>query len=101
MKKIFLFLIPIAFIVSTSFADIAPDPINSRGLTPIESTKIQMESEVIKVELNPTYAIVHCKFIMKNTGGKETLEVGFPNLNLGYHGRTGSKKGAKTFFCSE
>ncbi len=91
MKKIFLFLISIAFITSTSFADIAPDPINSRGLTPVKDTKIQMESEEIKVELNPSYADVYCKFFMKNTGGKETLEVGFPNINLGFHGYNRSK----------
>ncbi|MCD4657845.1 MAG: hypothetical protein K8S87_09930 [Planctomycetes bacterium] len=86
MKKLFLLIISIVFLASTSHADIAPDPINSRGLTPIKDTKVQMVSEEIKVELNPAYAKVYCKFIMKNTGGKETLEVGFPNINLGYHG---------------
>ena len=86
MKKLILFIISIAFIASTTFADIAPDPINSSGLTPIKDTKVQMESEEIKIELNPAYAKVYCKFNMKNTGDNETLEVGFPNINLGYHG---------------
>jgi len=86
MKKLFIAVIAILCVHGFVYADIAPDPINSCGLTPVKKTKVQMQSEIVKVELNPSYATVQCTFNMKNTGDKETLEVGFPKINLGWHG---------------
>ncbi len=92
MKKYkFLFLILTFFCLQNNlFADIAPNPIKAKTISPKNQTSIRMESEKVIIDLYNDSSVVRCLFNMKNLGEKEKLQIGFPEMSF-YHYRIKSK----------
>ena len=63
------------------FFDIAPDPVPREGIdpSPLTTTAVAMDAEVVRIRVHPDHADVEAVFTMRNTGETpESLEVGFP-----------------------
>ncbi len=60
--------------------DIAPEPLGraGEGIEPRQATRVEMESEVVRIVLRPDEARVHARFVLRNPGPAERLEIGFP-----------------------
>lgn len=83
MKKYFLgFIFSILF--SNIFADIAPSPIEIKGIFSRSNCKIRMKSEIVRADLFNDSAKVDCEFEMVNYGDSITIEIGFPEMNFQY-----------------
>lgn len=83
MKKYFLgFIFSILF--SNIFADIAPNPIEVKGIYSISNCNIRMKSEIVRADLFNDTAKVDCEFEMVNYGDSITIEIGFPEMNFQY-----------------
>lgn len=67
------------------FADIAPNPIKAKSISPKEQTSIRMESEKVIIDLYNDSSVVKCLFNMKNLGEQEKLQIGFPNMTFHYY----------------
>ncbi|MDD3901889.1 MAG: hypothetical protein PHX22_11765 [Dysgonamonadaceae bacterium] len=67
------------------FADIAPNPIKAKSISPKEQTSIRMESEKVIIDLYNDSSVVKCLFNMKNLGEQEKLQIGFPEMTFHYH----------------
>lgn len=70
---------------SSLYADIAPNPIVSKGIYTIDKCNIQMTSEVVNINLSKDSSIVECIFYLKNLGDSITIEIGFPEMNFEYY----------------
>ena len=92
MKK-YKFTIIILTIISLHtnlFADIVPNPIIAKTISPKDQTSIRMESEKVIIDLYNDSSVVKCLFNMKNLGEQEKLQIGFPDMSF-YHYRIKSK----------
>ena len=67
------------------FADIAPNPIKAKSISPKEQTSIRMESEKVIIDLYNDSSVVKCSFNMKNLGEPEKLQIGFPEMSFHYY----------------
>ncbi len=67
------------------FADIAPNPIKARSISPKDQTSIRMESEKVIIDLYNDSSVVKCLFNMKNLGEEEKLQIGFPEMTFHYY----------------
>ena len=86
MKK-YKFTIIILTIISLHtnlFADIVPNPIIAKTISPKDQTSIRMESEKVIIDLYNDSSVVKCLFNMKNLGEQEKLQIGFPDMSF-YH----------------
>jgi hypothetical protein len=59
------------------FADIAPNPIKAKSISPKEQTSIRMESEKVIIDLYNDSSVVKCLFNMKNLGNKRNFKLDF------------------------
>ena len=66
------------------FADIAPNPIKAKSISPKDQTSIRMESEKVIIDLYNDSSVVKCFFNMKNLGEQEKLQIGFPDMSFHY-----------------
>ena len=88
MKK-FKFIIVILTIIglhTNLFADITPNPIIAKTISPKNQTSIRMESEKVIIDLYNDSSVVKCLFNMKNLGEQEKLQIGFPDMSFYHHG---------------
>lgn len=83
MKQTLILFIVSLMVVST-WADIAPNPIQLKSIMPNEACSVQMVSETVNAKLYNDSSIVECVFTMKNWGKESTIEVGFPEMTF-YH----------------
>jgi len=67
------------------FADIAPNPIKAKSISPKDQTSIRMESEKVIIDLYNDSSVVKCLFNMKNLGEQEKLQIGFPEMTFHYY----------------
>lgn len=73
------------FLQNDVWADIAPNPIEARSISPKRQTSIRMESEVVTIDLYNDSSVVKCLFRMKNLGKQEKLQIGFPEMSFHYY----------------
>ena len=64
--------------------DIAPNPMEAKGIYPSKPCIIRMESEIVKADLFSNYATIDCTFKMVNYGKDTSIEVGFPVMDFQY-----------------
>lgn len=79
MLKVELTILSILFAIGGTLADIAPEPMYSKGIEAFKETRIQMVDEVVYVDLYKSHALVRVEFNMKNHGDETTLQIGFPD----------------------
>lgn len=65
--------------------DIAPNPIEAKGIYPSSDCKIRMESEFVEVNLFKNRSTVECTFELLNYGTETNLEIGFPVMNFHHY----------------
>ena len=64
--------------------DIAPIPMEAKGIYPSKPCKTRMELEIVKSDLFSNYATIDCTFKMVNYGKDTSIEVGFPVMDFQY-----------------
>lgn len=64
-------------------------------LVPQKKTRIQLESELLKVELSEELALVEVEYRLMNRGGADTVTFGFPIDSLGH--QADAKKGVSDY----
>ncbi|MBB6682465.1 hypothetical protein H4O20_13525 [Aequorivita sp. 609] len=96
--RITIILIILILASGFTFLDIAPNPIDAKGIYTKEECKIQMQSEVVEVDIYDGYSIVNCKFSMLNKGEETSLEIGFPEMNFQYWSIGGYEETDKSKF---
>lgn len=85
-KQKFTFAILTIICLQTNlFADIAPNPIKAKSISPKHQTSIRMESEKVIIDLYNDSSVVKCLFNMKNLGKKEKIQIGFPEMGFQYY----------------
>lgn len=84
-QKIATAILAIIFIHANLLADIAPNPIKAKSISPKEQTSIRMESEQVIIDLYNDSSVVKCLFNMKNLGAHERLQIGFPEMSFYYY----------------
>ena len=82
--KFAILILSITCLHTGVFADIAPNPIKARTISPQNQTSVRMESEKVVIDLYNDSSVVRCLFNMKNLGEKEKLQIGFPEMSF-YH----------------
>ncbi|WP_294081999.1 hypothetical protein [Proteiniphilum sp. UBA5384] len=65
-------------------ADIAPSPIEVKGIYTSDSCEIQMTTEYVYADLYNDSSIVSCTFELLNLGDSTTIQIGFPVMNFQY-----------------
>ncbi len=80
MKKLYLLVIVICLNVEIK-ADIAPNPIQARGISAKFPTEIKMTYEKVTVSLTLDSSFVHCYFKLHNEGKAEKIQIGYPCMN--------------------
>lgn len=88
--KFTIAILTIICLQTNLFADIAPNPIKAKSISPKDQTSIRMESEKVTIDLYNDSSVVKCLFNMKNLGEQEKLQIGFPEMSF-YHFRQKSK----------
>lgn len=83
-SKFAIVILTIICLQTNLFADIAPNPIKAKTLSPMDQTSIRMESEKVIIDLYNDSSVVKCLFNMKNLGEQEKLQIGFPEMSF-YH----------------
>ncbi|WP_461638278.1 hypothetical protein [Labilibaculum euxinus] len=83
------------------FADIAPNPIKARSISPKDPTSIRMESEKVIIDLYNDSSVVTCLFNMKNLGEQEKLQIGFPEMKFHYYRNKSKIDESKRFQVKE
>lgn len=86
---------------SNLFADIAPNPIKAKSISPKEQTSIRMESEKVIIDLYNDSSVVKCLFNMKNLGEPEKLQIGFPEMTFHYYRQRSKVDEASRFQVKE
>lgn len=73
-------------LLGTAFTalDIAPNPIEAKGIIPTQNCKIRMESEIVQSNIYKDSSDVVCSFELVNYGKETTIEVGFPVMDFQY-----------------
>ncbi|RKD90179.1 DUF4424 family protein [Mangrovibacterium diazotrophicum] len=82
--KIILAILALICLQTSLFADIAPNPIKAKSISPKAATSIRMESERVEIDLYNDSSVVTCVFYMRNLGEPEKLQIGFPDMRF-YH----------------
>lgn len=85
MKRIIL-LLSVILVNNVLWADIAPNPIEVKGIYTLDNCKVQMVREHVFANLYNDSAYVECTFEMLNHGDSVTIEVGFPEMAFQYWG---------------
>jgi hypothetical protein len=80
MKKIFISILVILYAIKIK-ADIAPNPIQAKGISVKYPTEIKMTYEKVTVYLTLDSSFVHCYFKLHNEGKAEKIEIGYPYMN--------------------
>ncbi|HZK97003.1 MAG TPA: DUF4424 family protein [Prolixibacteraceae bacterium] len=88
--KFAIVILTIICLQTNLFADIAPNPIKAKTISPKDQTSIRMESEKVIIDLYNDSSVVKCLFNMKNLGEQEKLQICFPEMSF-YHYRIKSK----------
>jgi len=83
------------------FADIAPNPIKAKSISPKDQTSIRMESEKVIIDLYNDSSVVKCLFNMKNLGEQEKLQIGFPEMTFHYYRQKSKMDEANRFQVKE
>jgi len=83
------------------FADIAPNPIKAKSISPKDQTSIRMESEKVIIDLYNDSSVVKCLFNMKNLGEQEKLQIGFPEMTFHYYRQKSKVDEANRFQVKE
>ena len=83
------------------FADIAPNPIKAKSISPKDQTSIRMESEKVIIDLYNDSSVVKCLFNMKNLGEQEKLQIGFPEMTFHYFRQKSNLDEANRFQVKE
>ena len=78
--------------------DIAPNPMEAKGIYPSKPCEIRMESEIVKADLFSDYATIDCTFEMVNYGKETSIEVGFPVMDFQYWSTSGYTESDKKNF---
>ena len=78
--------------------DIAPNPMEAKGIYPSKPCEIRMESEIVKADLFTDSANIDCTFEMVNYGKESSIEVGFPVMDFQYWTISGYTETDKTNF---
>jgi len=65
-------------------ADIAPNPIQAKGIVSSGSFEIVLKWERVVVDLYKDSSVVECQFFLKNNGKGQKVNIGFPEMNF-YH----------------
>jgi len=84
-QRIAIAILTIICLQTKLFADIAPNPIKAKSISPKDQTSIRMESEKVVVDLYNDSSVVKCLFNMKNLGEQEKLQIGFPEMSFQYY----------------
>lgn len=80
MKRIYLVLFLI-WVSAKTQADIAPNPIQAKGISARFPTEIKMTYEKVSVSLTLDSSYVHCYFRLHNEGKAEKIQIGYPVMN--------------------
>lgn len=83
------------------FADIAPNPIKAKSISPQDQTSIRMVSEKVIIDLYNDSSVVRCLFNMKNLGEQEKLQIGFPEMTFHYYRQKSKVDEANRFQVKE
>lgn len=83
------------------FADISPNPIKAKSISPKNQTSIRMESEKVIIDLYNDSSVVKCLFNMKNLGEQEKLQIGFPEMTFHYYRQKSKVDEASRFQVKE
>ncbi len=83
------------------FADIAPNPIKAKSISPQDQTSIRMVSEKVIIDLYNDSSVVKCLFNMKNLGEQEKLQIGFPEMTFHYYRQKSKVEEANRFQVKE
>ena len=83
------------------FADIAPNPIKAKSISPKDQTSISMVSEKVIIDLYNDSSVVKCLFKMKNLGEQEKLQIGFPEMSFHYYRQKSKVDEANRFQVKE
>lgn len=81
MKKIFLLALVVCYNTEIK-ADIAPNPVQAKGISVKYPTEIKMTYEKVTVYLTLDSSFVHCYFKLHNEGKAENIQIGYPNMNM-------------------
>ena len=80
MKFLFIF-IAVLFSINT-FADSAPVvPVQGSSVKPVNNNDIKMKNEVVDIYLYRKFYKVNVKYVFVNTGKKQSVIMGFPNID--------------------
>lgn len=80
MKRTYIIIIFICFNIASQ-ADIAPNPIQARGISSRLPTEVKMTYEKVTVVLTLDSSFVHCYFRLHNEGKAEKIQIGYPCMN--------------------
>lgn len=80
MKKIIISVLVILLSLDIK-ADIAPNPIQAKGITIRQATEIKMTYEKVVVDLTLDSSFVHCFFRLHNEGKAQKIQIGYPNMS--------------------
>ena len=83
------------------FADIAPNPIKAKSISPKDQTSIRMVSEKVIIDLYNDSSVVKCLFNMTNLGEQEKLQIGFPEMSFHYYRQKSKVEEANRFQVKE
>jgi len=97
MKQLKFILVSSILFAFTN-VDIAPNPIEAKGIYPSKECKIRMESEIVLVDLTIDQSTVDCTFEMLNYGKETSIEVGFPVMEFQYMSSGGYREEDKSNF---
>ncbi len=81
MRK-FILVFSIVSISLHILADIAPYPIEAKGISATKATEIKMVYERVYIDLTIENSYVSCYFKLHNTGKATTIEIGYPNMDV-------------------
>lgn len=101
MRTTTIALIITMICISNAFADIAPNPIKAKGIMASGKSTIRMVSERVIVDLYKDSSVVECHFFMKNEGGKQPINIGFPEMNFHHFKPTNASDFSKSFVVEE
>jgi hypothetical protein len=99
--KFTIIILTIICLHTNLFADIAPNPIKAKSISPKDQTSIRMESERVIIDLYNDSSVVKCLFHMKNLGKKEKLQIGFPEMSFHYFRQISTVDEASRFQVKE
>ena len=84
MKYQFVIVLVILNTISI-WADIAPNPIQAKGISINTPTEVKMIYEKVTVDLTLDSSFVHCYFKLHNEGNEEKIQIGFPDMNTSHN----------------